>query len=74
MRLVFEPLKNKWDLTPFPPSDPFSPLSPSVSDLSMAIPEGVLATGLAVSTDGAKVYAAGYNPSGQPTFTILPIN
>jgi len=45
-----------------------------VSDLSMTTPEGILATGLAVSTDGAKVYAAGYNPSGQPTFSILPIN
>jgi hypothetical protein len=45
-----------------------------VTNLSMTTPEGVLATGLAVSSDGTKVYAAGYNPSGQPTFTILPIN
>jgi hypothetical protein len=45
-----------------------------VSDLSITTPEGILATGLAVSADGAKVYAAGYNPSGQPTFSILPIN
>ena len=45
-----------------------------VTNLSMTTPEGILATGLAVSTDGANVYAAGYNPSGQPTFTILPIN
>lgn len=44
------------------------------TNLSITTPEGVLATGLAVSTDGTKVYAVGYNSSGQPTFNILPIN